>query len=82
VSFSAQVFTPQGVIIVRALLDGAESVDGTIDFVFASGNFAAHAYNFLFPAVSPGGHTFRMQYFSSNAANVTIRSFDLKIRHR
>src|SRR5262249_24498258 len=82
VSFSAQVFTPLGGIIVRALLDGTESVDHTIDFVFASGNFAAHAYNFLFPAVSPGGHTFRMQYLSASAANATIQSFDLNIRHR
>jgi hypothetical protein len=85
VSFSAQAFAqgPFAVMRVRALLDGNESSDGSIQLVAESENFSdAHAYNFLFPSVAPGVHSFRMEYLSVNNDTVFINDFDLNIRHR
>ena len=83
VSFSAQAFTPSSIILIQALLDGVVSDDGQVNLAFASGNFTAYAYNFLFPAVSPGSHTLRMQYTTgSPTVAATIRAFELNIRHR
>jgi hypothetical protein len=85
VSFSAQVFAPNGrVMFVQALLDNVVSADGSILFVSQSDtNSDAHAYNFLFPDVQPGLHTFKMQYRSqTNGQTVFINDFNLNIQHR
>jgi hypothetical protein len=85
VSFAAQAFAPGPLIFskVRALLDGAPSIDGEIQLAAESENFSdAHAYNFLFPSVAPGSHVFSMQYRSPNADEVSINDFDINIRHR
>jgi hypothetical protein len=86
VSFSAQAFAQNRTgMHVRALLDNnVESVDGVVIFVGDSGAFPeAHAYNFLFPSVSPGPHTVKMQYRShADGFPTVINEFDLNIRHR
>jgi hypothetical protein len=85
VSFSAEAFAPGpfALMRVKAFLDGNQSSDGEIQLVAESNTFAdAHAYNFLFPSIAPGLHTFRMQYRSVNNHTVAINDFDLNIRHR
>jgi hypothetical protein len=43
----------------------------------------AHAYNFLFPSVSPGPHAVKVQYRADvTGLPVVIDDFDLNIRHR
>jgi hypothetical protein len=85
VSLGAQAFAPgiAALMRVRALLDGKPSIDGEIQLVAESVSFSdAHAYNFLFPSVTPGNHFFSMQYRSPNADEVFINDFDINIRHR
>ena len=86
VSFSAQAFAEHRAgMFVRALLDkSVESVDSVILFVGDSGAFPeAHAYNFLFPSVSPGPHAVKVQYRADvTGLPVVIDDFDLNIRHR
>jgi hypothetical protein len=85
VSFSGQVFSPGtgGLMFVQAVLDGSASVDGAIQFQSESNTLSnAHAYNFIFPSVSIGGHTIKMQYRTNSAANaVTINDFDMVVNH-
>jgi hypothetical protein len=85
VRFSAQAFA-NGLgeaMIVQALLDGKVSIEGPILFVADSDFFAgAHAYTFLFPSVSPGQHSVRMEYRSLNSGTVAINDYNLEIRHR
>jgi hypothetical protein len=85
VSFSAQAFAP-GIATfmrVKATLDGVPSIEGDIQLAAENVSFSdAHAYNFLFPSVSPGRHVFGMQYRSPNAGSVAINDFSLNIRHR
>jgi hypothetical protein len=85
VRFSAQAFAP-GIgefIRVRALLDGKPSIENEIQMVAESVSFSeAAAYTFLFPSVSPGVHSVRMQYRSPNTGTVSINDFNMEIRHR
>ena len=85
VSFSAQAYAPFGRLMwVRAILDGAQSVDGQIAFVAESGAFAdAHSYSFLFPSVAPGAHRVFLQYRSQvNGQAVVINPFAVEVQHR
>jgi hypothetical protein len=86
VDFSGQVFSPgaSGLMFVQAVLDGSASVDGAIQFQSESNSLSnAHAYNFIFPSVSIGTHTVKMQYRTNNAANaVTINDFDMVVNHK
>jgi hypothetical protein len=85
VSFSAQAYAPLGRLIwVRAILDGAPSVDGQIAFAAEDGNFAqARIYNFLFPSVAPGAHQVFLEYRSQVSGQaVNIDHFAVEVQHR
>jgi hypothetical protein len=85
VSFGGQAFAPgiANFMRIRATLDGVASIEGDIQLVAESESFSdAHAYNFLFPSVSPGRHVFGMKYRSPNNGFVAINDFSLNIRHR
>jgi hypothetical protein len=84
-TFAAQAFAPGpfALMRVKALLDGKQSVEGEIQLVAESENFAdAHSYNFLFVGVNPGDHLVTMQYRSPNNDEVFINDFNLSVRHR
>lgn len=87
VDFQAQVFAPgfARILFVQAVLDGVTvSADGVIQLQADSHFFSnTHGYNFIFPNVSPGIHTVKIQYASSQLGNpVFINDFNMVLTHR
>lgn len=91
VDFSAYSFAPAGrLLMVRAVLDGV-TVAAPFEVQFSGnddddgdGQWArSHAFNFLFPSVSPGLHTVAIQFRSFfDTQQVFIHRHSVVVRHR
>ena len=92
VMYSAEVFAAAdstALMYVRALLDGvtaatpAQTQFSGDDDEDGDGRWArSHAMNFVFPSVSPGGHTITMQFRSSDGGAVFTHQHTTLVEHR
>ena len=92
VHFTAETFANAGgtaLLYVRPLLDGGtlatpvETQFSGDDDEEQDGRWArSHAMNFVFPSVSPGGHTIQMQFRSFDGGQVNIHQHTTLVDHR
>lgn len=83
INFSASAFLNTGfAIVVRATLDGVAcpgsvQLDGGPD-----DSYNSYASGFICPNVTPGNHTFRIQWFSPENFTVSMSQRSMIIHHR
>ncbi len=91
VQYTAYVFAATGgtaLMYVRALLDGVTvasptetQFDGDSDEE-GDGRWArSHAFNFVFPSVTPGGHTIKIQWRSFDGGTIFTHRRTLLVSH-
>lgn len=74
VHFAAFAFAPGTALeFVRAVLDNVAGSPSEYQFAGADGTWAvSHAVEFVFPSVSPGAHTVKIQWKSFDGASVFV----------
>lgn len=89
VQYTATVFSPgDELIYVRATRDGVACLPGEAQFEGDSdedgdGSWArAHAFNFICTGVTPGAHTFRIQWRSFFGGTVSTHWRTMVVHHR
>jgi hypothetical protein len=75
VRFSTEAEVPgANNVAIRAFLDNASSAVPALIYYSGDngGTRSAHSYEFVFPSVTPGAHTVRMQFSSTGGTIVTL----------
>ena len=86
VRFSAETLAGIGgadILFVRAFLDNTTAAQPPFARYSAVENvYRAHTFEFVFPSVTPGAHTIRMQYRSSSGSLVSVGLHTLVVHYK
>jgi len=84
INFSAEALLDLDLdaILVRATRDGVQCQAIALDEGPDDGQFNAYAFNFICTGVTPGNHTFRIQWASANDWPISVINRNMIIHHR